>query len=384
MMHTVHFAHSFSRLSETFVYDYVTGLQNHGVDTHVITLNRVNTKDRPFKNVQQINLNLFNPERLIRRGVDFIRNRSKETSSWPVYRKKLSRILSDLDPDIIHAHFGPMGVLISPVASSLGIPFVVTFYGYDISEYALDSYWQEQYKKLATHSDAVTVLSEQMKSEAVELGFSPEKTKVIHLGTDLSRFPRKSISYPVRKFVSVGRLSEKKGHIDSIKAIQKAKSETGLTLELTIIGEGNLRGNLQEYISEHNLDDSVNLAGSLPNSDVIDMLYESDAFILCSKTAAKGDREGTPTVLIEAQAAGLPCISTYHSGIPEIIPEKNHDLLAPEGDVKSISECIKTLVTASEASVSDHIRLGRERVEKEFNIEEETRKFKRLYERLAK
>ena len=384
MMRTVHFSHSFSKLSETFIYDYVTGLQNHGVDTHVITLNRVNANDRPFKNVQQINLNLLNPERLIRRGADFIRNKSMETSSWPVYRKKLRRILSDLDPDIIHAHFGPMGVLISPVASSLRIPVIITFYGYDISEYALDSYWQEQYKELATHTDAVTVLSEQMKSEAVELGFSDEQTKVIHLGTDLSRFPRKSISHPVRKFVSVGRLSEKKGHIDGIKAIQKAKKETGLSLELTIIGEGNHRENLQEYISEHDLDDSVSLAGSLPNSDVIDMLYESDAFILCSKTAAKGDKEGTPTVLIEAQAAGLPCISTYHSGIPEIIPEKNHDLLAPEGDVNSISECIKTLVTASEAYVSDHIRLGRERVEREFNIKEETLKFKRLYKRLAK
>lgn len=384
MMRTVHFAHSFSRLSETFIYDYVTGLQHHGVDTHVITLNHVNTIDRPFKNVQQISLNLLNPERLIRRGADFIRNRSMETSSWPVYRKKLNKILSDLDPDIVHAHFGPMGVLISPVARSLGIPVVVTFYGYDISEYALDSYWQEQYKELAKHSDAATVLSEQMKSEAFELGFSHEQTNVVHLGTDLSRFTRKSISYPVRKFVSVGRLSEKKGHIDSIKAIQKARKETGLPLELTIIGEGDRRENLQNYISKHDLEDSVNLAGSLPNSDVIDMLYESDAFILCSKTAAKGDREGTPTVLIEAQAAGLPCISTFHSGIPEIIPEKNHELLAPEGDVKSISECIKTLVTASEAYVSECIRLGRERVEKEFNIEEETLKFKRLYERLTK
>lgn len=383
-MRTVHFAHSFSRLSETFIYDYVTGLQNHGIDTHVITLNRVNAIDRPFKNVQQINLNLLNPERLIRRGADFIRNRSMETSSWPVYRKKLSRILSDLDPDIIHAHFGPMGVLISPVASSLGIPVIVTFYGYDISEYALDSYWQEQYRELATQSDAVTVLSEQMKSEAMELGFSSKQAKVVHLGTDLSRFHRKNISYPVRKFVSVGRLSEKKGHIDSIKAIQKAKKETGLALELTIIGEGNHQKKLQEYISEYNLDDSVNLAGSLPNSEVIDMLYKSDAFILCSKTAAKGDREGTPTVLIEAQAAGLPCISTFHSGIPEIIPENNHDLLAPEGDVKSISDCVKTLVTASEAFVSEHIRLGRERVEEEFNIQKETLKFKHLYERLAR
>jgi len=381
-MRIVHFAHTFSRLSETFIYDYVKGLEKHGIDTHLITLNRVNMDGRPFENVQEVKLNLLNPERIIRRGVDLLRNRPIETSSWPVYRKNIRRMLLDLRPDTIHAHFGPMGVLISSVAKSLEIPLVVTFYGYDISEYALEDYWQAQYQKLAKDVDAVTVLSEQMKSEAVELGFSPWKTKVIHLGTDLGRFPKKRVSHPVRKFVSVGRLSEKKGHIDSIKAIQKARSDTGFPLVLTIIGEGQLYDELQSYITENNLENIVKLAGSRPNREVVKMLYDSDAFILSSKTAEKGDREGTPTVLIEAQAAGLPCVSTFHSGIPEIIPKKNHALLAPEDDVFAISECIKKLVNTSEVYLSECVDRGRKWVDNEFNIELETLKFKRLYEEL--
>jgi len=381
-MRTVHFTHTFSRLSETFIYDYVKGLEKHGVDIHLMTLNLMNMDERPFENVQEVKLSLINPERIIRRGIDLLRNRPMETSSWPVYRKIIKRMLLDLQPDTIHAHFGPMGALISPVAKSLSIPLVVTFYGYDISEYALEDYWRAQYQELAKDADAVTVLSEQMKTEAVELGFYPGKTGVIHLGTDLSRFPKKSVNHPVRNFVSVGRLSEKKGHIDSIKSVQKASFETGYPLQLTIIGEGQLYHELQDYITENNLENIVKLAGSRPNREVVKMLYDSDAFILSSKTAEKGDREGTPTVLIEAQAAGLPCVSTFHSGIPEIIPQKNHELLAPEGDVDAISECIKTLTMASEAYVSECVDRGRKRVENEFNIELETLKFKRLYEEL--
>lgn len=381
-MRTVHFAHSFSKLSETFIYDYIKGIDAHGIDTQVITMNLVNRRERPFECVHELRLNLLNPERLIRRGIDFIRKRPLETSSWPVYRKKMTTMVRDIQPDIIHAHFGPMGVLMSPVAKQLNIPLIVTFYGYDISEYVSSVYWQRKYHKLAGDVAAITVLSDQMKSEAIELGFAEQKTNVIHLGTDLKRFPRKKSTYPVREFLSVGRLSEKKGHLDSIKAIEKAAIRTGLPLHLTIIGEGSDTEKLRRYITENSLEKMIHLAGRRSNREVIESLYSSDAFILSSKMSTKGDREGTPTVLIEAQAAGLPCVSTYHSGIPEIIPEKNHGLLAPEGDVEAITDCIHMLVTATAPKVAKWAEQGREKAEKAFNIEVETLKFKRLYESL--
>lgn len=382
-MRTVQFIHSFSKLSETFVYDYVTGMRAHNMDTQVITMNRINIEERPYSPVHELNLNVLNPERILRRGLDLIRNKPLETSAWPVYRKKLKMLLKEINPDVLHAHFGPMGVLLSPIAEEMQISLVVTFYGYDISEYARNAYWQEKYRHLARTTAAVSVLSQQMKTEAIDLGFSNRQIHVVHLGTDLDRFPPKSPSYPVRKFLSVGRLSEKKGHLDTLQAFHKTLIKTGHPLQLNIIGEGSEHEVLSRYIRENELKKNIHLIGKRSHQRVIDILYDSDAFILSSKTSSKGDREGTPTVLIEAQAAGLPCISTFHSGIPEIIPEKNYNLLAPEGDIEEIADRIYRLVTASKNDLKHWGERGRKRVETEFNIRSETQKFKNLYESLV-
>lgn len=309
--------------------------------------------------------------------------KNTETSAWPVYRKKLKKLFAIKKPDVLHAHFGPMGVLLAPVARELDIPLIVTFYGYDISELLRQKSWQQAYQQLADQAYYVTVLSEEMKTRALEAGFSEQQTKVVHLGTKVDNIAYHSPGYPIKKFLSIGRLAEKKGHSDSLKAFNKVLQRIDRHIQFDIIGDGELHEDLRDYIEDNGLQDYIRLLGRLPHSQVIEQLNKADVFVLNSKTAASGDKEGTPTVLVEAQAAGLPCISTLHSGIPEIIPEENHRFLAGEGDVEGIASNIMKMLSASEEEVMKISKLGRKRVEESFDVAGEAEKFKNLYEELV-
>lgn len=381
-MRALHLVHSFSKLSETFIYDYVTSLQKQNISVHIITFNHLNLNDRPFESVKVLALPWWNIPRIYQFSRNKLLGRSTETSSWSVYRKRLKQIILEVKPDVLHAHFGPMGVLIAPVADKLKIPLVVTFYGYDISELTHQKNWRQAYLELAKTADFVTVLSEEMKERALKSGFKSKQVKVIHLGTRVDRIAYQKPAYPIQHFLSIGRLSEKKGHLDTLEAFKLVLQKSNRQLDLTIIGEGEDRRKIESYIQTHHLQDSVSLPGSVPHAKVIDYLYEADAFILNSKTSHDGDKEGTPTVLAEAQAAGLPCISTFHSGIPEMIPAENHRFLADEGDIHMIASNIERLLSASEEEINDISQAGRLHVEAEFDVLEEAGKFKDLYEKL--
>jgi glycosyltransferase involved in cell wall biosynthesis len=381
-MRSVHFVHSFSKLSETFIYDYVTSLQKQHIDIEVFTFNNINKKERPFVPVTEISLPWWNPQRIWNIVRDILLGKETETSAWPVYRRQIKKELLVNKPDILHAHFGPMGVLLAPLAKDLDIPLIVTFYGYDISEIIRDDYWQTAYHKLAEVVSYVTVLSEEMKERALEVGFTEDQVKVVHLGTRVDNITYHKPSYPITNFLSIGRLAEKKGHLDTLKAFKTVLDRCDHPVQLNIIGDGNLRIELEEFIRANNLQNHVQLLGRLPHSKVVEQLRKADAFVLNSKTASSGDKEGTPTVLVESQAAGLPCISTFHSGIPEIIPEENHRFLAKEGNVEQIILNMMNLLNASEEEILEISKRGRERVEEAFDVTGEAEKFKKLYIKL--
>lgn len=381
-MLAVHFVHSFSKLSETFIYDYAKSLQKQDVDVTVITFNRLNEDERPFEPVKTLSLSWWNLPRIWKISRDLLQGKHTETSAWPVYRKRLKKMLSDERPDILHAHFGPMGVLLGPVADELDIPLVVTFYGYDISQIVEQDFWKNAYRELANVADRITVLSEEMKERALNIGFAEEQVKVIHLGTDVESIRYRQPSYPISRFLSIGRLSGKKGHLDTLKAFKTLLASADRPLRLNIIGEGEKRSEIEAFIKSNDLNENVELLGRLPHSRVVEQLYQADAFVLNSKTSESGDKEGTPTVLVEAQAAGLPCLSTFHSGIPEIIPKENHRFLAEEGNVDQIASNFNKMLVASEDEINEISRLGRKRVEAVFDVNGEAAKFKNLYKTL--
>ena len=384
-MRVLHYRQVFSKLSETFIYDRLTELERQGVDNHVVTRERTNAETRPFPSITEVDWpKKWDPWRLasgIRYRLDPCRN-GQESYRQESYRR-LAAVARGISADVIHAHFGREGVFIAPVAERLGIPLVVTFYGYDISQLPRHPRWRESYERVWQTARAIVVLSEEMKRQAVRLGAPSDRVHVVHLARDLEDFSYRPPEGPVSELISVGRLTEKKGHLDAIRAVQRVEAQGG-NLRLRIVGEGPQRDELEQYVQDHALQDTVELLGTRPNSEVGQLLRRADAFMLCSKTAASGDREGTPTVLIEAQAVGLPCVSTTHAGIPEMMPEEAHPLLAPEGDVDALVNCIRRLRAASTEERRRIAEAGRTKIENAFGLATEAEKLRDLYRAVQK
>ncbi len=379
-MRVLHFCRSFSPLSETFVYDYVLGLERHGVENHVVAYRRQNAASRPFARVVTIDGALrWAPRRLAARMLATVGLPAPEQITWPAIRRHLRRAARRIAPGIVHAHFGPEGAMIAPVAAALRLPLVVTFYGFDISQLARLPSWQDAYARLWPAVSAVTVLSADMERQALRLGCPPEKLHVIHIGRDGNAVPaRTGVRHPVRRLVSVGRLVEKKGHLDAVEVVGRlAADHPGLQLE--IVGEGELRPRLERRIQELGLADRIRLRGALPNDRTLEIMARADGFLLCCRTGSDGDQEGTPTVLLEAQMIGLPCVATTHAGIPELFAPENHALLAPEGDVEALARRVSDLLARDEGQLQRIVDAGRRHVLAHFDVAAETRKLVDLY-----
>jgi colanic acid/amylovoran biosynthesis glycosyltransferase len=144
--------------------------------------------------------------------------------------------------------------------------------------------------------------------------------------------------------LSVGRLIEKKGYPDLITACGLLRDQ-GLPFTCRIVGEGPLEDALRRQISDLRLQDRVHLTGPLGMDAIIRLLTEeTQVFALACATESDGGKDNLPTVLMEAMAASLPCVSTRLAGVPEMVLENQTGLLSDEGDPKTFAAHLATLL----------------------------------------
>jgi glycosyltransferase involved in cell wall biosynthesis len=378
MMKVLHYRGVFSPLTETFIYDYIIELENRGIDNYVLTHNRLMEKERPFKKVIKIKKpGRRDIERIARRIKGIIYRKHPERHLWPQKRRRIRKALAKIKPDIIHAHFGDQGVTIGKIAQELHIPFIVSFHGYDAFQLSQNEFWKQQYQEMNTLCAGITCVSKYME-DYLSSFFDISKTAIIHVGKNLDEYTYIKPEGNIKCWISIGRLTNKKGHEDAIKAFHRVVKKYP-DQQLKIIGEGALKDDLQHLIDELELSDKITLTGAIPHHQVKKELNKADAFILCSKTTTNGDKEGIPTVLMEAQAIGLPCVSTKHSGIPEVFPQENQFLLAEEGNVECLFHKMERLIHLPLHEVQKLAERARKKIEQEFNVKKETQKLIRLY-----
>lgn len=179
------------------------------------------------------------------------------------------------------------------------------------------------------------------------LGCPPEKLRVHHMGVDTAcfSFRQRELSPGLIRLVSVCRLVEKKGidlALQSIAGVLKAHPD--YRVKYDIVGSGPERPVLETLVRELGIHDAVTFHGEKSHEDTARLLDAADVFILPSRTARNGDMEGIPVSLMEAMACGLPVISTYHSGIPELVDHGVSGLLAGENDVAELQRLINRLI----------------------------------------
>lgn len=245
-----------------------------------------------------------------------------------------------LQYDIIHCHFGPYGLEalkfleIGAIQGSL----ITTFYGFDASLYP-KKFGQHIYDKLFQTGKIFIGISRFIVNQLLSLGCPMNKIVKLPIGINLSKYrfqTRILKNNETVKILTVARLVEKKGIEYSIRAFSKAL-EKYPNLQYKIIGDGYLRESLENLILELELSGKVQLLGWMTQEEILKFYADSHIFILASVTASNGDREGQGLVLQEAQATGLPVISTVHNGIPDGILDGRSGFLVPEKNVNAMA-----------------------------------------------
>ncbi len=287
--------------------------------------------------------------------------------------------------DIIHCHFGDVGREIVQL-KRIGLTsarIVTTFYGWDCSSYVL-KYGKKVYDDLFRFGDLVLCLSEEMKDRLRGLGCPEEKIVIHHLGIDTDRFqPENSTGGRANgtvNLLTIGRMVEKKGIAYALQAVSKLIGKYP-HIRYTVIGGGPLKNELERLASDLGISRNVHFTGPRDQTEILAAMRVSDIFIAPSVTAVDGDKEGTPTVLMEAQAFGLPVVSTLHSGIPEVVIDGGSGYLVPEKDANSLAEKLSVLIDDSGLRRSMGVA-GRNYVGKEYNAALLAGKLEKIYRSL--
>lgn len=195
-----------------------------------------------------------------------------------------------------------------------------------------------------------------------------DKIHTVHYGLSVEDFspPASKTANDVPVILLVSQLAERKGTRYLIKACQ-ILVERGLTFRCVIAGDGPERLLIEQLVEENGLKDRVELVGAVFQEHLKEYLERADLFVLPCVTASNGDMDGIPNVLMEAMAMELPVISTYVSGIPELIINEECGLLVREKDPVALADALQRLLEDQEL----RLRLGkngRQQVGREFNI----------------
>jgi colanic acid/amylovoran biosynthesis glycosyltransferase len=361
--------------SETFIYGAVSRLSRF---RPICLANRfVNLEAFPFPAADSFETGekRYTPQWLVR--AVFRRLAGRDPYVERILRREKARLL--------HAHFGPSGVRALTYKRGTRLPLVTTFYGYDVSALARHDVWRRRYSRLFAEGDLFLVEGPSLGDKLVALGCPAGRIEVQRIGIPVHeiafrpRSPRRSGEKAVAIFS--GRFVEKKGLLVALGACAAARNRTE-DFEFRIIGDGPLRGEVERTIERLGMESYVKLLGFLGYRDYLREMAAADFFLHPSLTAADGDSEGgAPTTILEAQAAGLPIVSTTHADNPNVVLPGKSSLLAPEGDVAALADHITLLVTEQ-----DRWRpmgaAGRQFVEEHHDIRRQVEALEDRYERL--
>ncbi len=283
------------------------------------------------------------------------------------------------DADIFLAQFGTHGIHMLELKKKDNLPgkLVTCFRGQDISAYEKKN--PGMYCGLFQEGDLFLPVCEYFAQRLIELGADPEKIVVLHSGIDVKKFAFKqhvlSETGPI-KIVSTSRLSAKKGIEYAIKAVVELHKKYP-NIEYTIIGDGSEKTRLMNLVKQFKASNYISFAGWKEPEQVIEILNQSDIFILPSIIPESGDQEGIPNSLKEAMALGLPVVSTYHSGIPDLITHGVSGLLAPEKDYDALANHLQFLIEHPE-QWQTMTRAARLVIEQKFDAEMASEKLEQI------
>jgi len=283
------------------------------------------------------------------------------------------RRLRNIRPDLMHAHFASGGKTLLPFARAFKRPLIVTLHSG--SDVPVEKPRFGTYRQLAEGATLFLCVSDFIRRQAIDAGFPAEKLLVHYIGIDRNLFVPPPATPTADSVLFVGRLVEMKGGEYLLRAMQKVQLRRP-ACELTIVGDGPLRAELERLAAE--LQVNCKFLGVQAPATIREMLPKARIFCLPSVTTAAGDREGLPTVLIEAQAMGVPVVSTFHSGIPEGVIDGVTGSLVPERDTEGLAAAILRLLEDRELWQRYHVAT-QDHIDRNFDLHRQTALLEDIY-----
>jgi glycosyltransferase involved in cell wall biosynthesis len=287
----------------------------------------------------------------------------------------LAREVLDRRVSWLHAHFASSATSVARVAALLaGIPFSFTAHAKDIFH---DSVRPEDFSRKLAAADAVVTVTDYNVRYIRQTFGSAGRVHRIYNGLNLERFPYREPLDREPRIVAIGRLIEKKGFADLVAACAILAGR-GRHFRCEIVGTGPLEPELRRAIDGAGISSQVELVGPRPRAEVIGRLREAAVLAAPCVVGSDGNRDGLPTVILEAMALGTPCVSTNVTGIPEAVRHGETGLLLEPGDPAGLAGAIESLLDDPRLRV--RLAAGARRmIEEEFDVRRNTAALRNLF-----
>jgi glycosyltransferase involved in cell wall biosynthesis len=391
----------FPRFSETFILSEILELERQGQEVEIHSL-KLPADDRVHADVALVQAPVtYLPPLSVRRGGQYLAAHvltatrhpwryvrtvwnTLRRHSWGATKRFLQAgyIARQLDQSgivHIHAHFASSATSVAHHIHSL------TGIGYSFTAHAKDIYIdgvnpEVLQRKLDAARFVVTVSD---FNEAHLRSISPAAPiHRIYNGLDLQQFhPNGTRPDPVPLVLAVGRLVEKKGIRDLIDACAILR-DRGITFRCAIVGSGSEELELRMRIASLRLEPFVELPGPMPREDLVKLYPRASVVVAPCVIGSDGNRDGLPTVLIEAMALGVPVISTAVTGIPELVQHGVTGNIAAQGDPNDLANAIEDALT-NRTEAQTWAAAGRRLIEQRFDLRENVASLKALLEKAS-
>jgi colanic acid/amylovoran biosynthesis glycosyltransferase len=281
----------------------------------------------------------------------------------------------------LHAHFGTIATTVSRLAAAMaGITYSFTAHAKDIFH---ESVRPEDFSSKLEDAAAIVTVSN-YNLDYLSSRHPSIAGRLVHInnGLDLEQFPYSDPSDRQPLVLGVGRFVEKKGFTYLIEACAEIRDRLpGVRCE--IIGVGVLEDELRAQIDRLGLRDSVILPGPQPQGEVRAKLRQASVLAAPCVLASDGDRDGLPTVLLEAMAMGTPVVSTDVTGIPEVLEDGVTGLEVPQEDPVALAAACLRLLEDAELRTSLSVN-ARQLIEDRFDIRQNSRELRDLFARILR
>jgi len=397
----------YPRFSETFIVNEILELERRGVDIRIYALRKPDD-GRFHANLAQVRAPvtylpeslLPEKERVLTAQRSFLHSRPRVYARvlWYALAQRnrhalkrffqavvLAEHLRAQPVEYLHAHFASSATRVAMFVHLLtGLPFSFTAHAKDIFTHDVDSDLLRDKMRLARFVVTVSEFNRQYLAQLASqpgrtglgalcapgsLALSPQRIRRMYNGVDLKVFDgrrpgARNAEIPV--VLSIGRLVEKKGLVVLVRACALLR-ERGMRFRAELIGKGPLESMLGALIAELGLQSCVTLLGPQSQAAVVAAYRRADVFALPCVVAADGNRDGLPTVLLEAMAMCVPVVSTRLTGVPEIIDDGENGSLVPPNDPAALADALGRLL-ANPALCTRMGQAARQKVQRDFDL----------------